>query len=562
MSKPVFRLLYLLVLAFSLYGLPSAAQGLGPSNLIIASTNLNSNDPTKTSMMYEFTRGGSLVKKMPVPDGTGTAQQFLRGMTVDSQDRLFFYDGTFSPNLSTYDSRHGTWTQPTVAGWSMVNNINYGGIATYGNYVFLPDMATAYDGSPNGIIRYNPNDGSYARFSSGVDFIDATMGNDGLLYVRAYDDGYGTPFYVFDPNSMAVLRVFHTSGVNSIVVTREGEIIGISGTRLVHMHSDGTVVNAIATGHNPYNIAISSDRKVAVSCADGWIILTDETLTNVTGFQALTHPDYETWIVWVAFVPNAGALHHTQDFSGDGKADLLFQNKNDGSLACWFADGQNVIGSAPINLGVAAGYRAVGIEDFNGDGSPDIVFQNATTGQIVIWYMSGTTFLGGASVSPYPAAGDKVVGVGDFDGDGSPDIVLQNQTTGRITLWYMSGTTVLRTAAVTAVPTAGYKVVGAGDFDGDGHRDLVFQNASTGQVVVWYMNSNTLLGGAVVPYLPGSQWQVKNVADFDGDGKPDIAFQNQTTGQIVLWYMNNVTVNGGGQTTLTPLSAYTIAGPQ
>lgn len=562
MYKRAFLLLAMLIPAIFLNRLPCAAQGFGASNLIVASTNLNARDSAHTNTMYEYTRAGALLRQMQVPYDTGSTagSDMLRGMAVDTQDRILFYNGTFSPHLSAYDSLHSTWTHASIDGWSMVNNINYGGIASYGNYVFLPDMATADDGSPNGVIRYNTSTGTSQRFSPGVDFIDATLGNDGLLYVRAYDDGYGTPFHVFDPNSMADLRVFHTNGINSIVVNREGDLYGISGTSVVRMHSDGTVIKTLSIGHNPYNIALSSDRKIAVSCADGWIALTDETLNGATGFQALTHPDYETWLVWVTFVPGKAALHHSQDFSGDGKADFLFQNRDNGSLACWFANGQNITGGVPLNLVVAAGYHAVGTEDFNGDNRPDIVFQNSATGQIVIWYMNGTAFAGGGALSKVPAAGDRVVAVGDFDGDDKPDIVFQNQTTGTITIWYMNGTTFLRSATVTAVPVAGYKVVGVGDFNGDGRRDLVFQNTNTGQVVVWYMNSNVLLSGAMVPYVPGSQWTVRNVVDFDGDGRPDIAFQNQTNGQIVLWYMNDTAVMGGGQTTLIPFSGYNIVG--
>jgi len=554
------RWLCVLALALLLNQLPAAAQKFGASNLIVAYTNLDSHNPAHTNHMFEYTRGGALVQQMDIPTGDPAGGGFLRGVTVDTKNRVSFFNGTFSPYLSTYDSVHGGWTQTSIAGWSMVNNLNYGGIASYGPYLFLPDFATAYDGSPNGIIRYNANTGASERFSP-IDYIDATMGNDGMLYVRAYDDGYGTPFHVFDPHSLAPGRVFHTNGVNSIVVSHEGEIYGISGTQIVHLHSDGTLAGSLTIGHNPYNIAISSDRKIAVSCADGWVALTDESFSHLTGFQAYTRPESETWIAWVAFVPNSGALHHAQDFDGDGKADLLFQNQTNGGLATWFANGQNILGAASLKTQVGAGYHAVGVDDFNGDDKPDVVFQNDAARQVTIWYMDGTAYTGGASISKFSAVGDHVVAVGDFDGDGKPDIVFQNESTGVLTLWYMNGTTFLRSAVVAQVPFTGYKVVGAGDFNGDGKRDLVFQNATSGQVVLWYMNGNVFQSGVSVPYVPGSQWQVKNVADFDGDDRPDIAFQNKTTGQIVLWYMNLAAVTGGGQTTLTPLSDYKLAGP-
>lgn len=561
MSHKAFRLLCALTLAVLLNRLPAAAQGFGPSNLIVAYTNLNSNNPAHTNHMFEYTRGGGLVQQMDIPTGDPAGGGFLRGVTVDTKNRVSFYNGTFSPFLSAYDSVHGVWTQTSIPGLSMANNLNYGGIASYGPYVFLPDFATAYDGSPNGIVRYNSDTGVSERFST-IDYIDATLGNDGLLYVRAYDDGLGTPFHVFDPSTLAPGRVFHTSGVNSIVVAASGEIYGISGTQVVRLHSDGTAAGSLTIGHNPYNIAISSDGKIAVACADGWVALTNESFSELTGFQAFTHSNSETWISWIAFVPGRSALNHVQDFDGDGKADLLFQNQTNGSLASWFTNGRNIMGAASLTTQVGAGYRAVGVEDFNGDNKPDIVFQNDTARQVVIWYMDGTAYSGGGSISKFSAVGDHVVTVGDFDGDGKSDIVFQNETTGVITIWYMNGTTFLQSATVAQAPFSGYKVVGSGDFNGDGKRDLVFQNVNNGQVILWYMNNNVFLNGLSVPYIPGSQWQVKSVADFDGDDKPDLAFQNQNTGQIVLWYMNQGVVTGGGQTALTPFSDYKLAGPQ
>jgi hypothetical protein len=49
--------------------------------------------------------------------------------------------------------------------------------------------------------------------------------------------------------------------------------------------------------------------------------------------------------------------------------------------------------SSSVYLGnVGTQWRIVSTEDFSGAGQPDIVFENTTTGDRYIWLMSGTTF--------------------------------------------------------------------------------------------------------------------------------------------------------------------------
>jgi hypothetical protein len=50
-----------------------------------------------------------------------------------------------------------------------------------------------------------------------------------------------------------------------------------------------------------------------------------------------------------------------------------------------------VYGSS-VNLGtVATSWNIVGSNDFNGDSKPDILWQNSSTGQRAIWLMNGIT---------------------------------------------------------------------------------------------------------------------------------------------------------------------------
>lgn len=249
------------------------------------------------------------------------------------------------------------------------------------------------------------------------------------------------------------------------------------------------------------------------------------------------------------------------DFDGDGKADLVFQNQATNQVALWNMNGQTVNGGALLADVPAAGYQVVGTADFNGDGHPDLLFQNQTTGQLALWYMNGAVRTGGVALSAVPGVGYKVVGVGDFNGDGKMDLVFQNQTTNQVVFWFLNGTAVTGGVALPTVPVAGYKAVGVGDFNGDGQMDLLFQNQTSGTMTAWFLNGTSFLGGLGITASLGPNWQVKGVADYNADGRPDLMFQNQTTGQVTLWYMNGVNFLGGGTLSNIPAANYQVVGP-
>ena len=65
----------------------------------------------------------------------------LRDFVIAPDRTLHLYAGTFEPTLQSYNwqSSYIENTQ-TYAGWSTANNISYGGIDYYQNYVFVTDM--------------------------------------------------------------------------------------------------------------------------------------------------------------------------------------------------------------------------------------------------------------------------------------------------------------------------------------------------------------------------------------------------------------------------------------
>lgn len=269
-----------------------------PQSLFVSSDNT----------LFEYTFDGTQLQSISIPSGSSssTSTEDVRDLILDQNGDIQFYNGTFDPFLSTYDPTTSTWSHHTYPGWSTVNNISYGGIASYQNYVYVTDMSTFGDGGAdqaNGIVRFNINDYSGQRlaenFADNGEFIDLTIGLDGLLYgLEDYGD-----ISVYDPLTLDLLRTLdlgHTSD-RAIAVNAAGEIFSASWDgNIYHFDANGIRQKSISSGANDLtDIDISSTGKLLVGSRSGDIILTDESLDSVSSFNVGSDTTF------VAFNPQA-----------------------------------------------------------------------------------------------------------------------------------------------------------------------------------------------------------------------------------------------------------------
>ena len=250
----------------------AAAGSFTPGNVLV----------TFDDEVREYTTAGSLVQTVAVPDNPGVTES-VRDLVLEDDGILHVYNGTFDPLLATLD---GVWTDNTLAGWSTVNNVSYGGIAVIAGLIFVTDMATAGDGAPRGIVRFDRTDGfSAIRFSDTVEYIDLTIGLDCVLYALRTDE---ETLDRFDPLTMGSLgSVTLANDVRAIAVAADGRIFAASWDgNLYHFDSSGAQVDSVASGtNNLTDINLNSTGDLVVGGRFESVRFTTTALDSITGFS-------------------------------------------------------------------------------------------------------------------------------------------------------------------------------------------------------------------------------------------------------------------------------------
>jgi len=202
------------------------------------------------------------------------------------------------------------------------------------------------------------------------------------------------------------------------------------------------------------------------------------------------------------------------DFNGDGKDDLLFERTlENGALGhgIWLMDSVTPISQAALgSIPAAEGWALTDTNDFNGDGRADLLFSRESAlvpgqSEYAVWLMEG------AVIRDRRMIGDsgrdwRLIDHNDFNGDGKADLLFSRTDPSdgdEYGVWLMDGTSVLAQASVDTI-TTDWSYLASADLNADGRADLTFMNEATRQVAGWLMGgTSTLTQDIVGMYGPG-----------------------------------------------------------
>jgi hypothetical protein len=115
--------------------------------------------------------------------------------------------------------------------------------------------------------------------------------------------------------------------------------------------------------------------------------------------------DVYYWLMNGTHITSSGYIAHgvgsewrvvgSTDLDGDGKTDLVWQSTVTGDVLYWPMDGTQFTGNwYYITRNVGVEWKVVSVADYTGDGKADLIWQNAKSGDVVCWPLNGPQWVG------------------------------------------------------------------------------------------------------------------------------------------------------------------------
>ena len=233
--------------------------------------------------IYRYAYSGELLDTIGIPLTTqGSA---ARDIIAISETKIAVFNGIFTPTLSVFDG--SDWQHAEYEGWSIANNVSYGGIAATEDYIFVGDMSTGTSGAAQGIVRFTANLAVAERFLPEYEFIDLTMGEDGLLY--GLTNTYGD-LLVINSQDMSIvssLDLGHTSSSRAVAADADGVIyLAAWNGVLSKFDASGQLLDSVDTGSALGDLDIQQGKLLASSVYNDTALLYSTQLEPMGSYQA------------------------------------------------------------------------------------------------------------------------------------------------------------------------------------------------------------------------------------------------------------------------------------
>lgn len=241
----------------------------------------------------------------------------------------------------------------------------------------------------------------------------------------------------------------------------------------------------------------------------------------------------------------------TGDLNGDGKTDLLWNNRSSTVMRTYFGLAQadssfSMIVNFVDRAGNYTGYTPATVAHMNGDGNGDVVLSalGSTYNNTYIGRFTPTSATGGTlswQLHSRPASGwqNYVFHTGDVDGVNASDLIWVNSTASKAAVHRSRNTgSGFSNLAFQEASIPGRATTHIGDFNNDGRADLLLNLLvdEKNELIVGFGTGNGDFafpaGTQLHPTVPGVGWQPydqKFVGDVNGDGKSDIVWTNASS---------------------------------
>lgn len=263
---------------------------------------------------------------------------------------------------------------------------------------------------------------------------------------------------------------------------------------------------------------------------------------------------------WVT-MPSVAVLYMIDDYTGDGKMDLIsfedFSGLRIGASTGW----SFVFGDLAPPL--ASGWKPVLAGDYTGDGKADLLGYQADMGGAYVSLVPslGATFGAGKVVSEIaredPGYDRYTWKRGDFNGDGRLDMFAHKHRTRNVLVGVNTGVGLYIEG--WGDPGAGWPQWEAGDFTGDGKDDVlrIYQEYNGPLTLRVGVNRHGFDFGTWGTPTPSDGWEWHS-GEFGGDSKPDVLGYHWRTGTLWVGVSEGTRFNFGTYpwATVTPAGGW------